>query len=578
MFMQAPTDNAAQEAERQELKVEIRQSAVQTKVKMNGLKNGNRLENETNRAMAIEQQLNAPVTAPAVEPKDCHIGKWNGSLINGSNLEYLQNLQQEMLPGTRYDKLPENQRIYLANIKRPLQDEIVKGLLAQYRPSEDTIYIQPLAVSKDAHRSEIEYANQNPIAENSIVLHEAVHKRHANHNGLRDITLTPVNTLRADRLTETTAYAVQYLSVANMYTQLKNQGVKTFEYTSNKDGKEKTVTMPLEDALDMYPGLREAMDGKDFSPDDPKMIRKIVDASTKEWNNLYEINYYQQHMQSMAPVYMYQQDATFSLRLRNTINQKNQDKDFAKLSQEMLQDVYVGNNTTVDLTSCEDLLNSMSSERANELLTYYKTQHALATLQDNPTSENKETQAVEKWLEKKGLTEDKQSVYINKAIENIPVHTMWGKSSTDPEFIDLLSKALISTLPEPSDEEVFAINEYLERKGLHTDEEKDKYMEKAFTDIVNRSPEADPELKKLLLGNSGSIKYTDGLVETPIPNTECSIVADKDGKTYNIGTLSHFSSRLEERRQSENTAAKEQTNTASFAPAQLHQLKERSGR
>ena len=45
-----------------------------------------------------------------------------------------------------------------------------------------------------------------------------------------------------------------------------------------------------------------------------------------------------------------------------------------------------------------------------------------------------------------------------------------------------------------------------------------------------------------------------------------------------LGTLSHFSSRLEERRQSENTAAKEQTNTASFAPAQLHQLKERSGR
>ena len=43
MFMRVPADDAAKEAERQELKVGMRQSAVQTKVKMSGLKDGNRL-------------------------------------------------------------------------------------------------------------------------------------------------------------------------------------------------------------------------------------------------------------------------------------------------------------------------------------------------------------------------------------------------------------------------------------------------------------------------------------------------------------------------------------------------------
>lgn len=571
MFMRVPADDATKEAERQELKVGMRQSAVQTKVKMSGLKDGNRLEKEVENALAIEQQLNAPVAAPVIAPEECHIGKWSGSIINGTTYEYLQDLQQEHLPGTRYDKLPENQRIYLTNIKRPEQDEIAKGLLAQYVPAKDTIYIQPHSASKDALRSEIEYANQNPIAENSIVLHEAVHKRHANHNGLRDITLTPVNTLRADRLTETTAYAVQYLSVANMYTQLKNQGIKTFEYTSNKDGKEKTFTMPLNDVLDMYPGLREAMDGKDFSPDDPEMVRKIVNASAKDWNDHYELTYYRQHLQSMEPVYLYQQDATFSLRLRNTINQKNQDKDFAKLSREMLQDVYIGNNATVDLTGCEDLLNSMSSEKANDLLTYYKTQHALTTLQDNPKNENKETQAVEKWLEKKGLPADEQSDYIAQAIEDMPAHTISGISRTDPEFIDLLSKALISTLPEPSDEEIFAVNNYLEKKGITEDAAKDAYLKKAFTDIVNRSPEADTELKKILMGANGSVKYTDGLTASPVPGTPYTTVTDTKGQTYNVGTLETFSARLRETPANENTQNNHRT-AATLAPADLKRL------
>lgn len=56
-----------------------------------------------------------------------------------------------------------------------------------------------------------------------------------------------------------------------MYTNLKQQGINTFEYTATLNGKEKTVKMPTEDILDMYPGLRETITKTDFPPTTPKV-------------------------------------------------------------------------------------------------------------------------------------------------------------------------------------------------------------------------------------------------------------------------------------------------------------------
>ena len=119
MFMRVPANDAAKEAERQELKVGMRQSAIQTKVKINGLEKEGRLEKEADRALAIEQQLNAPVADPVITPEECHIGKWSGSIINGTTYEDAQ----ELFSGSRYDELPKNQSDYLQNIKRENQKE-----------------------------------------------------------------------------------------------------------------------------------------------------------------------------------------------------------------------------------------------------------------------------------------------------------------------------------------------------------------------------------------------------------------------------------------------------------------------
>ena len=559
MFMRVPADDAAKEAERQELKVGMRQSAVQTKVKMSGLKDGNRLEKEVENALAIEQQLNAPVAAPVIAPEECHIGKWSGSIINGTTYEDAQ----ELFSGSRYDELPKNQSDYLQEIKR---ENLKEDALAFYSSILDSIYLQSYTPQEVDFAYNKEYANQNPIAENSIAYHEALHKRHTNHNGMSDTSRAPANTLRTDRLTETTAHAVQYLSTANTYTFLKNQGIETFEYTSNKDGKEKTFTMPLNDVLDMYPGLREAMDGKDFSPDDPEMVRKIVATSAKNWNNHYKDTYYEQHSQNLGLQLNCQKDASFSFRLRNTRNQETRKQDFAKLSREMLKDIYIGNNTTVNLTDCEDLLNTMSAEEADKIVRAVKVNANLQNLDLN----GKDMQTVNKWLDEHGITDAKaKDDYLGKALTDIT--ELPDKPSTNPELQNLLAKAFISSSPEPSDEEIFAVNEYLEKKGITEDAAKDAYLKKAFTDIVNRSPEADPELKKLLMGSNGSIKYTDGLTASPVPGTPYTTVTDTKGQTYNVGTLETFSARLRETPANENTQNNHRT-AATLAPADLKRL------
>ncbi len=576
---------------RTELKQDIRRDATQARLDACTIKKDPQLiDANLTAALAIEQQLNTPVTAPAINPKDCHIGKWNGSIIDGETYK-------NFFDGSRYDELPPNQSYYLRNIIREKTTDN-DNRLAYYLPLIDSIHLLPHTIQSE-NLYEKEYANQNPMAENSTAYHEALHKRHANHNGMYDVNRSIANTLRTDRLTETTANAVQYLSTANAYTQLKKHGAKTFEYTTNKGGEEKTITMPLENILDMYPGLREAMDGNDFSPDDPKMVRKIVAASAKNWENNYKESYYEQHLSSAAMIYGCQLAPTFSFRLRLANNQKNPDKDFAKLSNEMLQNIYIGNNTTVDLTDCEDLLNTMSAEEAIKLENALKFGVAIT---NNTELSEENASAVESWLKNNGITSaEEQDKYIKQALTDIT--SPLAEPSTDQEFQNLFVKVFLAS--EPSGEEVFAVNEYLEKKGLLTDEEKDKYMKKAFIDIVNRSPEADQKLKALLLGDSSSIKYTDGLVETKIPNTEYSIVTDNNGKTYNIGTLSHFSSRLEEKRQHENTTTNEQTDTKeqttaieqtatkeqtaepqepvanasySLSSIQLYLLKERSGR
>ena len=88
----------------------------------------------------------------------------------------------------------------------------------------------------------------------------------------------------------------------------------------------------------------------------------------------------------------------------------------------------------------------------------------------------------------------------------------------------------------PSNEGLLAIDAYLEKRGLITNEAKDKYIREQYEKIVNRVPDADNTLKDLMLNaelnpnNKKTIAYTDGLIEKNENGKQ--VVSNDNGKTY----------------------------------------------
>lgn len=127
----------------------------------------------------------------------------------------------------------------------------------------------------------------------------------------------------------------------------------------------------------------------------------------------------------------------------------------------------------------------------------------------------------------------------------------------------------------PSDEEVLIINNYLEQKGITKAEDKDKYFDEQFRKIVNRAPDADKELKSLLLGNNGSIRYSDGLIETRVPNSNLATISKENGNTYVIQAFVDFSQKRTQSHTNENSVSiqkNEKANNDQLNQQQISQI------
>ena len=130
----------------------------------------------------------------------------------------------------------------------------------------------------------------------------------------------------------------------------------------------------------------------------------------------------------------------------------------------MLQDVYVGQNTNIDLTHCKDLLDTMSLDEAQYIT----------------TCQTKED--------------------INFLDENNP-----PKSKT------------------PTLEELEAINKHLENKGITKPKEKDKYLADYFNALSKRILDTDPELTNIILSYNNTLKYDDQIILTKQANSTYNV-------------------------------------------------------
>lgn len=120
---------------------------------------------------------------------------------------------------------------------------------------------------------------------------------------------------KSSYLSETVAFTTEQCAVANMYTNLKKQGVEKFQYTTQVNGKDQTIEMPISAVLDLYPGLKEIVEKDGFNPQSPEDIRKIfAHESSQSTNKRYEEFMQQQEAQKTA------KEATTKASQTSTIN------------------------------------------------------------------------------------------------------------------------------------------------------------------------------------------------------------------------------------------------------------------
>ena len=484
MLFQAtpPPDEAARRAEEQALlKQDLMEVSAQLNTEITQESFLTDFAESEKESQQLEAQLNSPVSNPTADIDKCHIGNWQGKWVMSPDSEYSEIAD---VPERPRDIL---QRDDITIEEKELTTEELKNgvVLGSYSRQNDELVVHNFTVSHETAEFIQENTQQSitpEIAENKlnntlnqlmVIYHENLHKKHNIYDGANILGDTPINAIRENRLTETAAKATEYLAIAQHYTLLKEQGVKNLEINGE--------IKPLESMLDLCPNLRETIEKNGFNINDPQSVRNVVKAASDYWHDEIKPLYTEQHAE--AGKHTANEELSLATQLR--ITKEDPDKRYQETSERMMDNVYIGSNTYVNLNHCRDLLDTMSKEEAQQII------------------------------------EDHN----------------------------------ITTPQRPSKETLMAVDKYLEQKGAHTDEEKQAMLEEAFIKIIDRAPDADKELKNLMLGNNGSIRYSDGLIETRVPNSNLATISKENGKTYVIQAFVDFSQKRALEHTNENSAS-----------------------
>ncbi len=133
----------------------------------------------------------------------------------------------------------------------------------------------------------------------------------------------------------------------------------------------------------------------------------------------------------------------------------------------------------------------------------------------------------------------------------------------------------------PSTDGLLAIDSYLDNLGLKNDKAKDQYIRQQYTNIVNRSPDADLKLKELMLNccnkNNNMIYYTDNIQERNIDGIQ-TLSPDLGKTIYTISRLDELSSPSHKREKSLENAEHQSSTTKVLTSAEISQALQTQGR
>lgn len=267
----------------------------------------------------------------------------------------------------------------------------------------------------------MQYIYGNPIAINSVALHE--NKHHIDTDfGLRKLELADL-CARADRMTENLANVSSYLYVAEQYQLLKQSGAKTFSYI-DREGIQRE--MELNNMLTMFPGLEECIH-QGFNPENPKDVERIVDVSTTYWHDERMENYdFQAYQNGLAanvtePAKGQPRKTFFDLQ--------REEKLYEQIEKRMLETVHAGYRS-YNLSKYRDMLNPMDYEEATELF---------AGIDIVITT--KKIKQLETYFNEKGIKPEEQEMYYQYVKDNISCKV--NKELTKPELPDKLNNEIL---------------------------------------------------------------------------------------------------------------------------------------
>lgn len=351
-----------------------------------------------------------PVSAPSEEYP--HVGNWYLTGTDISNATLKKELRE--ISQKHPDKLISHNAIELHQINSK-KDDIES--LSRYSTSTKKIrlhtygeeYKQDLLKDEDLHPLSHSYIKGDPIAVQGALIHETVHRDHDIIDGSENFYSSPYYTCRVERLTETTANAAQYLAAARQYTFLKQNNINNIQFNGEE--------YPIEKIISSYPGLKEYIEANGFDINNPQNIKGVVSVSSQFWHEerqeIYDKSSYAKSRFCGSTEGI---EPTFSTLLANTSAERLAKK-YETTSSEMLKDVYIGYNTTVDLTDCRELLDTVDEKHSDFL---EKQLDKNKIIKAYAAQSEEELLEINTHLESLGLkTDDQKDEYMQNFIKNV---------------------------------------------------------------------------------------------------------------------------------------------------------------
>lgn len=347
------------------------------------------------------------------------------------------------------------------------------GANAYYSPSKDEINIAGEA-----------FNNLSTINKNVTLTHETVHRQHFLDDGWANIKAShnAIGWDRAELLSEKVALVAEAAYVVGLYQSIK-AGLIAIEI-NGEDKPIECILSTFDEKYSKYIGNVSLKDvvlaNEQFDLNNPEDLNRLVYVASEVWNNgrcrCYENKVFKSSEKGIVSAMSFTERCHF---LDGEMTEA-QLMEYKKIESDMLKDVYVGFNTSVDLSNCDNM------QRFHTLSDKVLASHQCFSMIELDNGENRKSGG--------------------EKIKNIK---------------ECMNK----------------LNEYMEKKGIKSDKEKDEYFAKFMKDVSCRNKPVDEEMLKIVLSYNNKIVYADGVIEEFNKDGTSTVTCRRDRKVNRKGKV-----------------------------------------